>query len=130
MDPFVETVVELLGVALGEARARPMFGGYGLYHRGMMVALVDDGRLYLKADAESQPAFRDAGSTPFLYERAGKPITLSYWEAPPGALDSADELYPWAELAREAARRAAFRQPGRTKNRPGNIQAGSNGRTV
>jgi len=34
---------------LGPIRARKMFGGYGIYHDGVMFGLVADDTLYLKA---------------------------------------------------------------------------------
>lgn len=104
--PFVAHVLELLA-PLGTVRARRMFGGHGLYVDALFIALVSDERLYLKADAESRPAFERAGCTPFAYSRADRgAVTLGYWSAPDEALDSPQAMTPWARLALAAALRA------------------------
>jgi DNA transformation protein len=105
---FAEHVVDLLG-ELGEVRARAMFGGFGIYCDDVVIGIIADGTLYLKADPESQSEFERAGSKPFQYRRKGRPapVTMSYWEAPAESLDSAATLTPWAELAQQAAQRAA-----------------------
>jgi DNA transformation protein len=68
--------------------------------------LIEGDRLYLKADRETEARFAEAGAEPFTYEAKGKTISLSYREAPDGALEDPDELLPWARLGLEAARRA------------------------
>ncbi len=104
-DEFVDHVRDLLR-ALGPVAARRMFGGWGLYLNGVMFALIEGDRLYLKADQETEARFADAGCAPFTYEARGKRVSLSYREAPDGSLEDPDELLPWARLALEAARRA------------------------
>jgi DNA transformation protein len=47
-----------------------MFGGAGIYAEGVMFALVFDGAIYLKVDAETIPDFAREGSQPFVYTRA------------------------------------------------------------
>lgn len=97
---------ELLG-SLGPIPVRRMFGGAGFYVDGMMIALEAEGTLYLKADAESRPRFEAAGGHPFVYAGKGEPVTMQYWTPPDEAMDSPDAMRPWAQLAREAALRAA-----------------------
>ena len=54
---FVSRVLEIL-TPLGEIRAKPMFGGHGLFLDGAMFALITRAdELYLKADDENRPAF-------------------------------------------------------------------------
>jgi len=53
-----------------------MFGGYGLYVEGIMFALIADEQIYLKADSQNQSFFVNAGSTPFVYDRKKKPVTM------------------------------------------------------
>ena len=101
-DHFVNHCLELLA-PLGAVRARRMFGGHGLYLDDVFVALVAFERLYLKADASTQPCFAAAGCEPFIYEGKGKPISMSYWTVPAEAMDSAAEMAPWARLALQAA---------------------------
>lgn len=53
-DGFIEFLHELLEPE-GTIATRRMFGGHGVYCDGVFMAIVIDGRLYLKADAESEP---------------------------------------------------------------------------
>jgi DNA transformation protein len=81
-----------------------MFGGQGIYRDGVMFALMSQGELYLKADAESEGMFRELGSRPFAYSaKGGRTTVMSYWLMPEAALDDPDEA---AELARTALRAA------------------------
>jgi DNA transformation protein len=104
-DPFAEQVVGLL-TPLGPVRSRRMFGGHGIFMDDVMFALIAGCVLYLKADAETEDAFREAGSQPFTYKRNGREFAMSYWRAPEGVLDDMAALTPWAERALGAARRA------------------------
>jgi DNA transformation protein and related proteins len=114
-DDYANFACELMS-GVGRVVARRMFGGQGLYLDGRMVALVADGRLYLKIDAQTRAAFEAAGSSPFVYDGKGKPVTMSYWLAPDEALDDPALMKPWARRAVEAAARAAAAKP--TKPRP------------
>ena len=103
---FVAYVLELLA-PLGHARSRRMFGGYGIYVDDLMVALIAYERLYLKIDDQTRPVFEAAGCEPFTYQTAkGDAYAMSYWSAPADALESGDEMRPWARRAIEAALRA------------------------
>lgn len=90
----------------GAVNPRRMFGGTGVFHEGLMFALVADGTLYLKADEETVPLFEAAGSTPFVYQGKDKPVQLSYWSAPDDAADDPDVMKDWAERAFAAALKA------------------------
>lgn len=116
-DPFVDYLLELLA-PLGEARARRMFGGWGVYLDEVMVGLVAGEALYLKTDARTRDAFAAAGCAPFVYRSRDRTIPMSYWSLPEAALDSADAMRPWALLALEAARRKAVAKPVRKRARP------------
>lgn len=102
----VDYLLELLE-PLGQVSARKMFGGYGIYHQGLMIGLVADDTLYLKVDEQIRAAFTAAGSEPFVYHKRGKPYSMSYYRAPESALDETDELCRWARLAYAAAVRTA-----------------------
>lgn len=54
MSDFIPFVQELLE-GWGPVSARRMFGSHGLYHEGLMFAIVMDQRLYLKADEVNRP---------------------------------------------------------------------------
>ncbi len=97
-----------LFAALGPVTVRRMFGGQGVYHRGLIVAVeLRDGML-LKADAASAPAFEAAGATQWTYPgKAGKPVRMPYWSIPDDAYDDPDLMARWVRLAYEAALRTA-----------------------
>ena len=100
-------VLELLAT-LGPARARRMFGGAGVYLDEHFIALIADEVLYLRADAEAQPAFQAAGSQPFCFStKDGRRTVMAYWSAPEAAMESPAQMRPWALLALESALRAA-----------------------
>ena len=104
MSDFIAHVQELFA-DLGPLSARRMFGGYGLYLDDVMVGVVMDDGLYLKADDATKAQFEAAGSAPFVYEAGAKRVTMSYWSAPEAALDSPQAMLPWARLALQAALR-------------------------
>lgn len=114
-EAFIAHLRELLD-PLGRFGARAMFGGWGVYLDGLIVGIVDEGRLYLKVDAESQPRFAAAGSAPFVYMSKDGPMTMSYWSAPEDALDATEAMASWARLAFEAAlRKQAAKAPKKPK---------------
>jgi len=102
---FVAHALELLA-PLGDVRARAMMGGHMLYCGALPMALIADDRLYLKVDGATKEAFAEAGGEPFTYEQRGRRVEMSYWSPPDGALDDAESMQPWAELAVAAATRA------------------------
>lgn len=100
--------LEDLFSGLGPIQIKRMFGGKGVYHNGVIVAVELGGELMLKADAESAPDFAAAGCTQWTYvgSRHGKRVAMPYWSVPDGALDDAEEMAPWARKAYEAGLRA------------------------
>ena len=104
---FLPYVLELLAPQDGIS-ARAMFGGHGIYRNGVMFALIASDTLYLKVDATNQADFEHAGSRPFVYQskNRAKPVQMSYWEAPPAALERSEVMCQWAAGAQAAATRA------------------------
>jgi DNA transformation protein len=92
--------------AFGPIHARRMFGGWGIYHDGLMFGLYAAGRLYLKSDTHNVAQFEAAGCEPFTYNQRGKVVKLSYWSAPEAVLDDREQALLWARLAFDAALRA------------------------
>jgi len=107
---FISHCLELLA-PLGSPRARRMFGGHGLYVDDLFIALVIGERLYLKTDAQTRPLFEAAGSEPFVFESAGKQVSISYFSAPDDAMESPPLMQPWARHALSAALRARAAKP-------------------
>ncbi len=97
--------------------ARAMFGGHGLYRDGLMFAIVMDGVVYVKADAQSRARFEGRGLPPFTYRSRGEERTLSYCRVPDEAIDAAEALAEWAGIGYEAALRASARARGRGRER-------------
>ena len=91
---------------LGDVTARSMFGGYGIYCDGVMFGLVADGALYFKVDDHNRDDFVQEGLEPFIYEKKGKKIAMSYYSAPGDSVDNSDALLPWARKGHDAALRA------------------------
>ena len=106
IDGFIEQMHELLA-PLGEVEVRRMFGGLGVYIDDVFVAVASHERIYLKTDAESQPLFEAEGSEPFAFEKKGEMVTTSYWSAPDAAMESAERMARWAQMAIAAAKRKA-----------------------
>ena len=114
---LVDHCLELLA-PLGMVRAKRMFGGHGLYVDELFIALVVFERLYLKVDAQTQPAFSAAGCEPFVYDGKNKPITVSYWTVPADAMESPALMQPWARQAMAAALRARAAKPAAARSKP------------
>ena len=115
-DDFIAHLQDLFA-PMGELSARRMFGGQGVYLDGLMIGVVMDDGLYLKADAQSAAQFEAAGSAPFVYDSGGKRVTMSYWSAPETAMDSPQAMQPWARRAVEAALRK-----GQAKGKPAGLK--------
>ena len=115
---FADFVLEVLR-PWRQVTARRMFGGHGIYHAGVMFALIADGTLYLKVDEESRSAFESAGLSPFVYEAKGRRVSLSYYRAPDAMLDEPDVAREWAERGWQAALRAHLLKKAREEALPG-----------
>jgi DNA transformation protein len=102
---FADHAVDLLS-GLGPVDARRMFGGYGVYARGVMFALLDDDELFLKTDDETRDRFCAAGCRMWVYGRMSE---TNYYRPPDEAHEDAEAMLPWARLGLDAAlrRRAA-----------------------
>jgi DNA transformation protein len=97
-DSFKEFVLDQLG-ALPDVRARAMFGAHGLYQGEHFFAILDEGRLFFKTDAQSQADYMARGMGPFTYVSKGKVMTISYYEVPPDVLEQPQELVEWSRTA-------------------------------
>lgn len=99
---FLKTVFE----EFGPIQARRMFGGYGIYHDGVMFGLVAEDTLYLKADESTAKEFEVRGLGQFEYEKGNKIVKMSYYLAPEEILDDPEEASLWARRAYEVAFRS------------------------
>jgi DNA transformation protein len=106
-DPsFVEHVRDLVGL-VGPVDVRAMFGGHGVYARGVMFGLLDDGELFLKTDEETRATFVDAGCRQWTYvNKKVRMENTGYFRPPDAAHEDAEAMLPWARLGLDAALRA------------------------
>lgn len=98
--------LEELFAGFGPVTIRNMFGGGGVYHDGVMFALVAGDMLYLKADDTNRADFEAEGMGPFTYTGKNKPVSMSYWQLPEALYDDPERFTDWARKAFEAAARA------------------------
>jgi DNA transformation protein len=109
-NEFMTFLLELLE-PLGSVEAKSMFGGFGIYRHGLMFGLVSQDTFYLKADEVNRAEFEEKGLPRFTYQRKGKEFSMSYYQAPPEAMDNSEELCGWAQKAYDAALRASQKKP-------------------
>ncbi|QAB15298.1 TfoX/Sxy family protein [Hydrogenovibrio thermophilus] len=105
-NDFLSTLNDVFAL-FGAIEAKRMFGGYGLYHQGVMFGLVSGNELFLKTDDESAQTFIEQGLLPFEYSRDGGRVQLSYYAAPEVIFDDPEEAKEWAERAYKAALRSS-----------------------
>jgi DNA transformation protein len=103
----------------GTVDARRMFSGVGLFRDGLMIGLVTGDTLYFKTDDANRGDFERAGMTPFSFDRRGRRMVTSYFEAPAEVFDDPEILVRWARSAHDAALRTgrgkAAKRPARAK---------------
>ena len=103
---FAQYCCELLA-SVGPCVARRMFGAYGISTDDLTLAILADlgsgEKLWLKADTESKPQFEAAGCERFVYTAKDKPMSMGYYSAPDEAMESAQQMAPWARMALQAA---------------------------
>ncbi|PZD71046.1 hypothetical protein C1752_08488 [Acaryochloris thomasi RCC1774] len=104
-SPFVDQAVAHLN-QVAPVTARFMFGGYGLFVEGVMIALIADDVLYFKVDDQNREDYIEAVSEPFTYYGKGKPIQMSYYRLPSEVFDNLEQLVQWVEASQAAAARS------------------------
>lgn len=80
-----------------------MFGGYGIFHEGLMFALIADDTLYFKVDESNRDMYEKTKSNPF-------PHGISYWEVPVEIMEDKDRLGEWARISIDIAHRKASKK--------------------
>jgi DNA transformation protein len=96
--------------AFGPVSVRRMFGGAGIFSRGLMIGLISDDEIYLKADERTAPDFEAEGMKPFTYGAKRRRVVMSYWRMPARLFDDPDELAKWARAALGAAERSGAKK--------------------
>lgn len=107
---FASYCCELL-YSIGPCALRRMFGGFCISVDGLTVAIMTDlgqgEKLWLKANDDSRALFEAAGCQRFGYSREGVQRSMNYYSAPEEAMDSPQQMTPWARLAMQAAVKAS-----------------------
>ncbi|MBN9071731.1 MAG: TfoX/Sxy family protein [Rhizobiales bacterium] len=100
--------IEDLFSGLGPVRITRLFGGKGIYHNGVIIAIELHDELMLKADAEFGAELAAAGCRQWTYtgSRHGKQVAMPYWSLPDGASDDPGEMESWARKSYAAALRS------------------------
>jgi DNA transformation protein and related proteins len=110
-DTFRSFVLDQLDT-LGDITPRSMFGGVGLYRRGIFFGIIAGDVLYLKVNDTNRPEYLKAGSSPFK-PYPDRPSTMQYYAVPIDVLESAIELVHWARTSIAIAGQAGRRSPKR-----------------
>ncbi len=110
---FVTHAMELLS-SVGPVDARAMFGGHGIYARGVMFGLLDDDELFLKTDELSRPRFVEVGCRCWVY---GAMESTSWYRPPDDAHEDPEAMLGWATLALDAALRVRAAKGARKKGK-------------
>jgi DNA transformation protein len=114
---FVEHALDLVSLAAPTV-ARRMFGGIGLFSRGLMYGLLDDEELFLKTDEVNRQRFLDAGCRQWSFESPSRgTVPTGYYRPPDEAHEDAEAMLPWARLALDAAARKAAAKATQGKRR-------------
>ena len=101
---------------LGAVTMRKMMGGATLYLDGTIFAILDEGELWLKSDAEADAIWDAEGCEKFSVTfKDGKVDVMNYRRAPLDIYDDPDAMQRWASLAIEAGLRAAAKRKPRRK---------------
>ena len=96
-DGFKSFVLDQLG-ELGDVTPKSMFGGIGLYYRGVFFGILARDMLYLKVNDTNLADYQRAGMKPFrpYPNRSG---TMRYYSVPLDVLESPPDLAAWARKA-------------------------------
>lgn len=96
---------------MGSVTMRKMMGGATLYLDGLVFAILDEGEIWLKADAETDTIWNAEGCEKFSVTfKDGRVDVMNYRRAPADVYDDAEVMQRWARLALEASARAAAKK--------------------
>ena len=109
-ESYREFVLEQLG-RVTPVTGKSMFGGAGIYAKGLVFALIAEDRLYFKVDDATRPEFEKRGMEPFRpFEEDS---AMGYYEVPADVMEDAVQLAPWMHKAIAVAKTAKQKGPKR-----------------
>ncbi len=90
---YMEYIVgDVLGHISG-ITAKSMFGGWGIYQDGVIIGIIVDGELYLKATKELVEKYKKEGLYPFTYSKGdGKKYEMAYVSVPLDVLEDREKI--------------------------------------
>jgi DNA transformation protein and related proteins len=91
----------------GAVSMRRMMGGATLYLDGIVFAILDEGEIWFKSDAETDATWDAEGCERFTYPGG----SMNYRRGPLDVYDDPEAMRRWASLALEAGRRSAAKKP-------------------
>jgi DNA transformation protein len=101
---------------LGAVTMRKMMGGATLYLDGTIFAILDEGEIWFKSDAESDAIWDGQGCERFsMTFKDGRVDTMNYRRGPLDVYDDREAMQRWAALAVEAGRRGAAKKKPRRR---------------
>ena len=86
---FKEYILDQLRLLDG-VESKQMFGGLGLYCKGIFFGIIADGGVYFKTDAATVGTYKDKGMEPF--KPSAKQTLKNYYEVPPEILEDEQQL--------------------------------------
>lgn len=104
---------------IGAVTMRKMMGGATLYLDGVIFAILDEGEIWFKSDAEADARWDAQGCECFSVTfKDGKVDTMNYRRGPLDVYDDAEAMRRWAALAVEAGLRGAAKKRPKGKRMP------------
>ncbi len=95
-DEFKDFVVDQLTDLRG-VTCLAMFGGHGLYHKGIFFGIIHRSRLYFKTTPATVAVYKRQGMKPFRPN--AKQTLKNYYEVPVGIIEDGEQLVTWAARA-------------------------------
>ena len=93
---------------LGAPTYKFMFGCFGIYLDGLMMGIVSDDALWLRADDGNRPDYEARGIKPFQPMGKNGPMgVMPYYPVPDDVFEDEEVFLDWAKKSREAAVRHA-----------------------
>lgn len=102
-ENYLKMVLDQLA-DFGEIESKRMFGGVGLFHKGLMFGKIGGDTFRLKVDEHNKQEYEERGMQPFFSKNKKK--GMPYWEVPLEILEDRTSLKQWAAKSYEAAVRS------------------------
>jgi DNA transformation protein and related proteins len=98
VDDFHDYVMEDVFHGITGLTSKRMFGGYGLYYKNSIFAIITNQlELFFKVDEILKEKFNKFDSHPFVYKgyETKKAIEMAYWSLPEEIMEDKPELLEW-----------------------------------